>query len=98
MTGNERNCEGTPNQVLCLVFDEEISYNTWTDGINNIKIVGGNSEVTTDSDEPVPIFKRGLWFDGVNDFLKVINFSMHHTFTIEQWIRPIVPISFYSVR
>jgi hypothetical protein len=39
------------------------------------------------SDDPTPIYQRGVWFDGENDFLLLQNFVFGHTFQIELWTK-----------
>jgi hypothetical protein len=36
----------------------------------------------------VPIYRRGLYFDGTEDFVQFKSLVLPHTFTLEFWIKP----------
>jgi hypothetical protein len=75
-----RDCTGTPGEVICQDFDCQTSnYNSA--GIN---ILGGSTDAD-DENDPKSIYLRGLYFDGSN-YLRVTGLTLHHTFTIEQWV------------
>jgi hypothetical protein len=39
------------------------------------------------TDDPTPIWRRGLWFDGNNDYQTVTGMTLHHSFTLRTWIK-----------
>ena len=83
-------CEGDQGQVYCLEFNDR-SLN-WAPNA-----FGGTSADSIDSADPVPIYLRGLWFDGVDDFLTLTDVIIHHTSTILLWIRPAAPGVLFSI-
>lgn len=46
---------------------------------------GNSSELQL---EPFVIDDRGLWFDGKDDIARFSGLILHHTFSLEAWIRP----------
>ena len=50
-------------------------------------IKGGSIEAS-DANDPTPIYKRGLWFDG-NDYLTLMKFLIGPSFSLTLWVRPV---------
>ena len=90
-----RTCIGTPpTEISCAKFDKvecyDWDYNPEEPTEFLVNYFGGASSVAREGDEPVAIYLRGLWFDGVDDFLTVTGpggFMLNVSFTIEVWIR-----------
>lgn len=38
-------------------------------------------------DDPSPIWRRGVWFDGSNDYQTVLGMVLNHSFTLRTWIK-----------
>jgi hypothetical protein len=38
--------------------------------------------------DPFVIDDRGLWFDGKDDMAEIKGLRLHHSFTLDAWIRP----------
>jgi hypothetical protein len=36
----------------------------------------------------LPVYNKGIWFDGVDDFLTLSGLSLNTSFTIDIWLRP----------
>ena len=52
------------------------------------KIFGGAKEASIDGDDPYIMDTRGLWFDGMHQFLTVKNLLINHSFKISSWVKP----------
>jgi hypothetical protein len=66
-------------------FDHTYLEKSFT-GDANISVIGGET-VEAEDDDPLPIYKRGAWFDGVDDFIKISGLVVSIEHTIELWIR-----------
>ena len=53
----------------------------------DITIVNGSDPDGPDSSDPIPIYLRGLYFDGVDDYLTINNLVLSSDFTLTMWIR-----------
>jgi hypothetical protein len=67
-----------------VAFDNRITFD-WMDNKSGLEIVGGARASHVDSDDPLPMKDRGLWFDGEHKYLWIQEFQLHHTFTTEFW-------------
>lgn len=52
------------------------------------KIFGGAKEASIDGDDPYIMDSRGLWFDGMHQFLTVKSLLINHSFKISSWVKP----------
>ena len=53
-------------------------------------VLQGGSALGDDNDgrdDPIPIAMRGLWFDGCNAYLKVLNLTLNNDFTLQFWVK-----------
>lgn len=66
--------------MFCEEFDRRDT-STWT---SNFEITIAES---AEPNAPVPIWRRGYWFDGTS-YLTINNLIMNHSFTVSMWIRP----------
>ena len=74
-------CEGEDVKVFCATFQDKIvSEDTNEFGVD---VVGSGDP----ANDPMPIYRRGLYFDGIDDYLKINNFRLHYEFTITAWVR-----------
>ena len=80
-------CDDIPGSESCFVFDR-IAY-MWNDLENyGVQLQGGiNASVGFEEDDPFPIYRRGVWFDGVNNFFQVTGLVLNHSFTIRTWVK-----------
>jgi hypothetical protein len=39
------------------------------------------------ANNPLSIYRRGIYFDGISKYVEITNFYFHHSLTIELWIR-----------
>jgi len=71
---DSNSCIGVaPEEISCVTFDKVECYD-WDynpDDLQEFPVnyIGGVNPTARDGDEPVAIYNRGLYFDGVNDFL-----------------------------
>lgn len=72
-----------PNQY-CWTFNTRY-LDTTTDGITAIS--GQNLGETAQSDDAIPIYRQGKWFDG-GDFLRLDPLLLNASWTIMMWIQP----------
>lgn len=49
------------------------------------------------ANNPLVIYRRGVYFDGVSKFLELTGFYLHHSFTLELWIRVHNNASVFSI-
>lgn len=83
--GSNNTCSGDPQLVFCLTFDKQQL--DWV-ADNGVTIRSGhNSGTVREADDPIPIYKRGMWFDGEDDCMEINDFSLNPTFTLEAWVR-----------
>jgi hypothetical protein len=82
------------NVVFLLRFDDRIA-SDWTDTVSGVRVVGGQRSGEREADEPFAVYKRGVMFRA-NQFLTLIAFELHHTFTLQSWIRPEDPGLLFS--
>lgn len=54
---------------------------------SGITISGGFFEGDNERDDPIPIENRGLWFDGCNAYQRVLGLTLHHSFSLEFWVK-----------
>jgi hypothetical protein len=92
-----------PEEISCVKFDKsecyDWDYNPEDPSEFAVNYFGGLSATAREGDEPIPIYLRGLWFDGVDDLLTVTGpngFMLNHSFTIEIWIRLFNQNNFFS--
>ena len=95
-TGSTRNtetgeCDKSP-------YDECLTFNLYA-----IEYTGPVMSMTSgvfpgepDASDPIAIYRRGLWYDGVS-FSEIKNLALNHDFTIEMWVRPSGGITLFSV-
>jgi hypothetical protein len=78
-------CEGNNVLVFCATFEDKII----VEDENNfgVAVVGGSDSLSSDANDPLPIYRRGLYFDGFDDYLSVTNFRLHYEFTVTAWVR-----------
>ena len=83
-------CSGVAGCIFSLEFtNDQLFLGPWTDTINELVMTGS-------ADGPFQVFDRGIWFDGVDDFLSVADFTLNHSFTINIWLRPFTAFDVYS--
>jgi hypothetical protein len=46
---------------------------------------------------PRPVYQRGLWFDGVDDYLEITDFMFSTSFVFEAWVFAQVSTSFLEI-
>ncbi len=63
---------------------------------NGVAIVAGGTAATVEASDPRPAYKRGIWFDGTNDYLNISGLSLNHSFTMELWVRIYNERSFFT--
>lgn len=66
--------------MFCEEFDRRDT-STWSSQFS-VEIVE-----SPDPNAPVPIWRRGYWFDG-SSYLTIRNLILNHSFTVSLWIRP----------
>ena len=74
----------TGPEIFHVVFTD-CFVETWTDSVLG-KIVNGG--ITAVEDLPLLIKQRGLYFNGIDDFLVINLVMLSHSFTLEFWVRP----------
>jgi hypothetical protein len=77
---------------MCAIFDTK----TLDKPVDNGVTVQLGATPTAEDDDPIPIYMRGAYFDGVNDFIRLFDLVINYEFTIEAWIRPNAPTDTYS--
>lgn len=82
-----KTCERTEGYQACVKFDKRFLEKTIT-GDANIRTQGGENIDIEQADDPLPIYKRGLWMDGVDDFVNLFGLTVALEHTVEMWIRP----------
>jgi hypothetical protein len=50
-----------------------------------------------EDDDPIPIYKRGLWFDGHGKFLKLLQLQLNTDFTLMFWVHPMEPYNLMTI-
>ena len=85
-----KTCDPIDDYVTpCLTFDR-IAYDWST--TSGITAVGGATPGNSpENDDPLPIMDRGIWFDGVDDYLTLSGLTLGHTFTLILWVRVYAP-------
>ena len=86
-------CEGTsPYLAYVFLFDQnELDY-TANNGIT--RHVSGNSEggiQARDAHDPIPLYKRGMYYDGEDNYSEILDATLNPDFTIELWVRSADP-------
>jgi len=75
----------------CWEFNDQFQFD-WPNiiGMTNsedpVMLVGGNSSYDSSNTKPNPIYRRGLYFDGVDDYMRFVEFSIPLSHTIEMWV------------
>ena len=67
-------CTGTAGVVSSFEFTSKTNF------------VEGDNNVSCDIVGPLAIYKRGLWFDGMDDQVRINNLRLHHTHTLQFWV------------
>jgi hypothetical protein len=49
---------------------------------------GGSREVAVESDDPLILEDRGLWFNGKHHYLSVRGLTFNHSFSLSSWLKP----------
>lgn len=62
-----KECDGTPQEVFCLEFDNYIQID-WVDGVNGLSVTGEAAD-NLGIPYPLPAINRGVFFDGRVYFL-----------------------------
>lgn len=78
-------CEGDPELIFCLTFDRKQL--DWIAEYGVSVQSGHNLGTAREADDPIPIYKRGMWFDGDDDCMEITGLSLNPTFTLEAWVR-----------
>ena len=78
-------CEGDETLAFCATFETKTIEADSND--YGVSVSVGNGE----SNDPIPIYRRGLYFDGDGDYLVVGALIVHIDFTITAWVR--VPVA-----
>jgi hypothetical protein len=81
---HECDADPAPTETACYTFDANID--NWTSETNNVSL---------NSFDITPVYERGLYFDGT-DYMRFSSVMLHHTFSIEMWIRPDAPGVLFS--
>jgi hypothetical protein len=68
--------------VASFNYYDRIGYD-WTNG--GITVQGGFFPNDKERDDPIPIAKRGLWFDGMNAYQMIFGLTLNTAFTMEFW-------------
>jgi hypothetical protein len=84
---------GDKSFSACFEFNDEIAYD-WSNFVEYEQesgelipyLQGGSRLNIIDDDEPTPIYRRGLYFDGINDFIILQDFSLTIQHTVEFWL------------
>jgi hypothetical protein len=71
--------------VQCYTFDTNV-YNYLGDPHRDSIVTRGGSLTNLDN-APVPIYKRGLYFNGVDMYAEIHGLTIHHTCTLTMWLR-----------
>lgn len=84
-------CDGVAGQVLCFDFDcVSTSYPTTGSSSSvtgGVSVSAGTSILPAPTNDPVPTYNRGLWFNG-NAFMEFTSLKLSSNFTLRMWIRP----------
>jgi hypothetical protein len=54
-----------------------------------------------EADDPFPVYMRGIYFDGIDNYLKLENVVLNASYTIEFWIKSgqiSTPHTFFNVK
>jgi len=90
-------CELIPEYKACITFDH-VRYTRDATGDEAITSKGGDTAgPDKESNDPMPIYLRGNWYDGVDDYTEIMGLHVHLNFTIEMWIRPAGPGTLFSI-
>jgi len=86
-------CDGTVGIVLCHTFDTTVFVTESTNP--DVTLISGTS-FGGDAFEPIPVYRRGLWYDG-GKFVSIDGLSLNHSFTLSLWTRPSLGGSLFSI-
>jgi hypothetical protein len=76
-------CDEIVDYEECVKFDKKQSEYT----TDTLSFRSGTLAEFDDPNDPLPVYNRGLWFNGVS-YMEIGGLVLSHTFTIEMWIRP----------
>jgi hypothetical protein len=89
-------CEGLPELIFALEFDDRIQYD-WVDSVSGIKVLGGSLENDVMADDPIPVSGRGVWLDGKGKFFTVQALQLNTNFTLITWVASAKPVNVLTV-
>jgi hypothetical protein len=78
-----------------------LSDGTWLDSRRSadanwsVSVIKG-ATVGYESADPYLVDDRGVYFDGINDFLTIHDLIVHHTFAMTFWMKPESSGTLYS--
>lgn len=80
---DDNTCDLIEDYQACIVFDKD-RYSRIADGDSAITAYGGSTQFNQEiePDDPKPIYLRGNYFDGVDDFMEVAGILVAPTHTI----------------
>ena len=81
-------CNEQPVQVVRFEFNDQRR----TDFVSGSYTAQGGSTPDTgdiEDDDPLPVYKRGLWFDGEDAYLSIQDLRLNFNFALEFWLRPL---------
>jgi hypothetical protein len=81
-------CDGASGVVATLKFDHVSESVVSAEGYGVEASIHG----------PLTIYKRGVWFDGMDDYARLTNYRAHHTHTIQFWTMIYQDGALYSMR
>lgn len=84
-----RTCDTVTGEVFCQAFDLNKTYfTTAAERTGSIVSTYGGSKIEAElATDPIPIYKRGFWFDGAQ-YATIDNLILNTSFTIKLWVRP----------
>jgi hypothetical protein len=74
-----KTCDPITDFSACFYFTEKRT--DWDSTQTSIKLVSGAGD-----SEPLPVYRRGLYYDG-DSYSTVTGLVLHHSFTLEFWVR-----------
>lgn len=86
-----KECDNNVGEVFCQAFDQafdqlDIIYDIAIENTSTTVSIQAGTEAGTDDHDPRPAYNRGMWFDGVDDMMKVTNLVLNTSFTVKYWV------------
>jgi hypothetical protein len=85
--------------VFCVAFDvNQTTYSTTAEKTGTeIAIFGGETSAMGEPRDPLSIYKRGLWFDGNDNFVTIEGLILNTSFAVKVWVRSTAPGAVFTI-